>query len=566
MSANAISAINADLTTATINTAHIPNLSADKITSGDIDAARIKANVVTAINNNTSTTIDGDKITTGSISANRIDATSGTFNTANIPNLSAAKITSGDISADRMKTYAISAINADLSSATINSAHIPNLSADKITSGDISADRMKTYAISAINADLTSATINEAHIPSLSANKIDVLTKDGTSGVYLHPSSQSPSSGSEGNSVKVDNNGMEVFKGGTSVAKYGDTTRVGKEANGYARTLINTGGMQVIQKSSTGTDIVLANIGYDLGNAESGTAKAPYYTLGTRGGSTVGNYSVAEGSNTTASGPYAHAEGADTQATGLSSHAEGAHTIASGHHSHAEGYYTQATNMYTHAEGWNTKASFYAAHAQNIGTEARSEAQTAIGTYNVPDGEAISPVHPSGSGLYGVYAFIIGNGTSSNATSNAFTVDWKGNVNIASNAKYKIGGTALAPSDLGVADYITAKGTSGDWTYEKYASGKVEAFFYGQLTGSTPTQTSTYYYRSSGNSFSIPSGIFPAAPKCVGTNIDSSSTVMFGLSITMTSATAGTWQVFRTNANAVSFSAGAHFVYTPSNY
>ena len=45
-------------------------------------------------------------------------------------------------------------------------------------------------------------------------------------------------------------------------------------------------------------------------------------------------------------------------------------------------------------------------------------------------------------------AFIIGNGTSGNR-SNALTVDWQGNVDIASGAKYKINGTALSASDVG---------------------------------------------------------------------------------------------------------------------
>lgn len=125
-----------------------------------------------------------------------------------------------------------------------------------------------------------------------------------------------------------------------------------------------------------------------------------------------------------------------------------------------------------------------------------------------------------------------------------------------------IGGNLTVNGSL-LNDWIISRGKNGDWYYEKWASGKVEAYFYGQLTGSTPTQTNTYYYRSSDNSFTIPSGIFPATPICVGTNINSSNTVMFGFSIKMTSATAGTWQIFRTNNNAVSFHAGAHFVYTP---
>lgn len=72
---------------------------------------------------NTITVIDGGNIITGSVKANSIDAESGTFDTANIPNLSAAKITSGDISADRIKANVISAINS-LTAGTIDAARI----------------------------------------------------------------------------------------------------------------------------------------------------------------------------------------------------------------------------------------------------------------------------------------------------------------------------------------------------------------------------------------------------------------------------------------------------------
>lgn len=317
--------------------------------------------------------------------------------------------------------------------------------------------------------------------------------------------------------------------------------------------------------------------------ADVGEMKATYktsdrdikaYTLGFRNSyvsNKIGAMSYSEGLYNEASGYVSHAEGYWTTSSNSSSHAEGHHTTASGNASHAEGNYTTASGSASHAEGFDTEASGWRSHSSGEGTIANCASQMVIGEYNEADGG-------QDSHLRGNYAFIIGNGADDDNRSNALTVEWNGNVdakgdiNIASGKHYKINGTNLSATDVGalpassVADYVTSKGTSGNWSYEKYASGKVEAFFYGQLTGSTPTQTSTYYYRSSGNSFSIPSGIFPATPTCVGTNIDSSNTVMFGLSITMTSATAGTWQVFRTNANAVSFSAGAHFVYTPSNY
>lgn len=138
----------------------------------------------------------------------------------------------------------------------------------------------------------------------------------------------------------------------------------------------------------------LANIGYGVGTAQSGTVIAPYYTLGTRvANSTVGNYSMAEGSNTIASGYAAHAEGSNTIASNDAAHAEGMNTQAVGGHSHAQGMHTIA---------------------QGLG-------QTVIGMYNAVQG------NPQVLD-YSDYAFIIGNGFDDNSRSNAFTVDWYGKI------------------------------------------------------------------------------------------------------------------------------------------
>ena len=264
----------------------------------------------------------------------------------------------------------------------------------------------------------------------------------------------------------------------------------------------------------------IAHLGYGPGNdSAGGTSTTPYYTLGKRlNNSAIGNYSVAEGSNntasgfishaegnyttasgkwahaegrhTTASGNYshaegggptdntiasgevshvegrgttasaqaAHAEGERTTASGLSSHAEGQDTTASGNHAHAEGNSTTANGLDSHAEGNHTEAQGMYAHAANLYTTAPKEAQTAIGTYNIADTGPSK--HPSGGLQYGKYAFIIGNGESG-ARSNALTVDWLGNVDIASGAKYKINGTALSASDVGAEPTLTNISESG---------------------------------------------------------------------------------------------------------
>lgn len=121
----------------------------------------------------------------------------------------------------------------------------------------------------------------------------------------------------------------------------------------------------------------------------------------------------------TASGEASHCEGCGTMASGEASHCEGYISVASGNNSHAEGRKTTASGKRSHAEGYNTIASGENSHAQNSGTIAAKIHQTAIGKYNVEDTETTDSKQK---------AFIIGNGIDENNRSNAFTVDWNGNV------------------------------------------------------------------------------------------------------------------------------------------
>lgn len=145
----------AQIQDAAITNAKIANLSADKITAGNIDAERLTANVIEAINASIGK-IDADHITVG--------------------NIDAGDITTGTLDADLIKASVIEAINASIGTATINSAKIGNLSADKITSGDIATDRLKANAINAVNATVGNATINSAKIGNLDASKITTGT------------------------------------------------------------------------------------------------------------------------------------------------------------------------------------------------------------------------------------------------------------------------------------------------------------------------------------------------------------------------------------------------------
>ena len=116
-------------------------------------------------------------------------------------------------------------------------------------------------------------------------------------------------------------------------------------------------------------------------HAEGASTIASGYISHAEGISTKANgyYSHAEGYGTIASGESSHAEGSETKANGDYSHAEGDSTIASGESSHAEGYNTEANGDYSHAEGHNTAANGYNSHAEGYNTEANGDFSHAEG-------------------------------------------------------------------------------------------------------------------------------------------------------------------------------------------
>ena len=257
-------------------------------------------------------------------------------------------------------------------------------------------------------------------------------------------------------------------------------------------------GMDINSYDGGGNSVNIAHLGYGSGTASGGgTAIAPYYSIGVRlAGEPVGNYSIAEGyankaskwcshaegehttaSNdtshaegrmttasgdashaeglrTTASGNYSHAEGQDTNATAQKAHAEGFNTTASGDMSHAEGVSSTANGNYSHAEGFGTTASGYYSHANGNGNTACTRSQTVVGEYNELD--------TSGSvSARGDYAFIIGNGTSDNARSNALEVTWAGDVKAygdiedgSGNVLSNKANTSTVPTNSDIVDLI----------------------------------------------------------------------------------------------------------------
>lgn len=265
---------------------------------------------------------------------------------------------------------------------------------------------------------------------------------------------------------------------GTQLASYGEAAVIGDTSGRHV--VVGSDGLNVYNGSEK-----LGQIGYGEGLDENGNkVTAPYYDLGIRkSGSTVGNYSTAEGLNTTANGYCSHAEGYKAKALGGISHAEGYLSFADGDFSHAEGYNTGSVSFGSHAEGCGTIASGEDSHAEGQSTipvsgyffrdktidEIINEWKTnkfllAKGDYSHAEGKdtlalcecshseglgTISSGYSSHAGGYytiaaganqtaiGKYnvedttsAFIIGNGTSETSRSNAFSVDFDGNVKL----------------------------------------------------------------------------------------------------------------------------------------
>ena len=204
-----------------------------------------------------------------------------------------------------------------------------------------------------------------------------------------------------GSNLLARSNGVAVRDGLTELAIFSASgAQVGLYSSGHS--IMDTNGMRVYGGDGT---TQLANLGYGEGASQSGTASAPYYTIGERkANSTIGNWSSVEGKNGTASAFCSHAEGFDTTASGQSSHAEGDTTTASNSYAHAEGDATEASGRQSHSEGFATVASGDSSHAGGLYTIAAGEAQTAIGKYNVQDSNSL---------------LIVGNGASG-ARSNAF--------------------------------------------------------------------------------------------------------------------------------------------------
>ena len=338
--------------------------------------------------------------------------------------------------------------------------------------------------------------------PAKDASKTatNYLTFDETNGLDVGYTGKN-----ERTNIKVD--GMRIYDSSSSaepVASFLSTgSTIGKAVDGESRTVTSSKGMRFYKRYDSG-DIALAHIGYDQGVDDDGNTDtyAPYYTFGTRkNGSTMGNYSMAEGYVTTASNYCSHAEGYVTTASGHSSHAEGYDTEATIDGAHAEGTVTTASGHSSHAEGGGTTASGHSSHAEGYGTTARGKRSHAGGLYTVAGYSEQTVIGHYNSNKSNT-AFEIGNGSNDNKRSNALTVDWSGNIVAA-------GGLTLNGNKPLIR--ISEEGTTGKWRYRKWSDGRYEAWYNsGKTTVTLTTSSGNGWYRNS-SAYTITSPNFAAS-------------------------------------------------------
>ena len=139
------------------------------------------------------------------------------------------------------------------------------------------------------------------------------------------------------------------------------------------------------------------------------------YCTAMGGGTTAYNRATAMGEFTTASGDYSTAMGWWTAASGRWSTAMGSWTTASGEFSFAMGDYTTASGSRSTAMGNGTTASDYAS--------------LTVGRYNSVNSTVTSGGNATSFDTDNA-AFVIGNGTASNAVSDAFVVRFNGNATL----------------------------------------------------------------------------------------------------------------------------------------
>ena len=194
------------------------------------------------------------------------------------------------------------------------------------------------------------------------------------------------------------------------------------------------------------------------------------------GNTASGQDSFVQGAGNTVSGALASALGTGNTVSGNLSNVMGASNTVSGDQSHAEGEANTASGRTSHAEGASTTASGSYSHSEGVATIANHKSQHVFGEYNIEDSSNAAATNR------GDYVEIIGNGTATNARSNARTLDWSGNEELSGNLNLK-----GSSSDIN----LTGSGNTWDGTNTSLKAAVAAAAAGGSDVNVTQTATST---------------------------------------------------------------------------
>ena len=211
-----------------------------------------------------------------------------------------------------------------------------------------------------------------------------------------------------------------------------------------------------------------------------------------------GTNSITIGRGNVASGPYCIAIGDTNTASSASGNsiAIGQYINSTGYRSFATGAFTVSSGSCSFAAGFRTVSYGLQSTTFGLGTVATSNYNTVIGKYNIAtktggDGSTASPYTYENAGDY---AFIIGNGSGIETAnrSNALTVDWSGNLEIAGKLPidkiYPVGSIYMSvnstdPGTLFGGTWVQLQNTFLLAAGSNYAAGS---------TGGSATHTHTY--------------------------------------------------------------------------
>lgn len=261
-----------------------------------------------------------------------------------------------------------------------------------------------------------------------------------------------PNIASESSSVAIGGGNQSTASGAVTIG----TNNVASAQNAVA-----IGSKLSGADPNTASGIGSVAIGVSCESSGYGSVAVGYNTTATNTGSFSSGY------QTTSSGQASITAGYLSTASGTASAAIGQEVTASATGSIAVGRSTTASAAQAFAAGRNTKAEAAAATALGYGTDATGARSLVAGAYNEPDTNEVDTTHGSGTRKY---LMIIGNGTADDARSNAATLDWDGNLEVAGDVVTKDGSFNELKSDFDSVEKLESKTINPDWVQGSISS------------------------------------------------------------------------------------------------